>query len=238
VIVTSTTETVPFVPSWREGELNPPTFSLRAGSVIERGQMEAELSGQYRAGRVFGFELRAAILSGIGALLADDPDQDALIGLLSAEGEGEALSDSDARLLTDARGVLAEHWPEYRDLLAQMERRREIAPIVALRRFCTGWENCTNDAGKPAPFSRGIDRLVSDAALGGLSALELMSAGNRAYSLQYASGEEGNSPRPPLSGDGPQTFSSDDTSTGDGKSATTDGPKTRAPRSPRGSGQS
>ena len=108
MIVTSTTEIVPFVPSWREGEPNPPTFSLRAGSVIERGQMEAELSGQYRAGRVFGFELRAAILSGIGALLADDPDQDALIGLLSAEGEGEPLSDSDARLLTDAR-VLGRH---------------------------------------------------------------------------------------------------------------------------------
>lgn len=238
MIVTSITAPVPFVPSWREGDANPPTFLLRAGSVIERGQMEAELSGQYRAGRVFGFELRAAILGGINALLADDPDQDALIALVSAEGEGEALAESDVRLLADARGVLAEHWPDYRDLLSQMERRREIAPIVALRRFCTGWENCTNDAGAPAVFSRGRDGLISDAALGGLSALELMSAGNRAYGLQYASGEEGNSPRPPVSGDGPRTSSSDDTSTADGKSVKTDGPKTRAPRSPRGSGRS
>jgi hypothetical protein len=238
MIVTSTTEAVPFTPSWREGEASPPTFTLRAGSVIERGQMEAELSGQYRAGRVFGFELRAAIVSGIGTLLADDPEQDRLLALLAVEGEGDLLTEDDQRLLTDARSVLAEHWPEYRDLLAQMERRREIAPIVALRRFCTGWENCANDKGVPAVFKRGLDGLVADVALSGLSALELMSAGNRAYGLQYAAGDEGNSSRPPLSGDGPQISTSDVSSKAAGKSVTIGGKKTRAPRSPRGSGRS
>lgn len=240
MILTSTTQTVPYTPPWLEGEPGAPVFHLRAGSVIERGQMEAELAGPHRAGRVLGYELRLAIRTGVETLLAGDTELDRVLGLVAAEAEGEAdaFTDGDKRLLADMRAVLAEHWPDYRELVAQLERRNQIAPIVALRRFCTGWEGCSGDSGVEAVFARGRDGLVTEAALGGLSHLEMLMAGNRAYSLQYASGQEGNSQRPSSSDVGPQTSSSDEASTADGGSATKPGKKTPGSRSRHGFGRS
>lgn len=227
MITTSTAETVDYTPPWFDtpgnSDKSPPKFFLRAGSVIERGQMEAELAGKYQSGQVYGYELRAAILGGVQKLLAEDPELDRVLALLEVEaeeiasagsddtvepgdtdgategtpdkkpGEGPTskLSDEERQLLDEVRKVLAEHWPPYRELVEQLERRREIAPIVALRRFCTGWENVTNDKNKAVPFTRNRDG-VTDAALGQIKRLELMVAGNRAYALQYAAGQEGN----------------------------------------------
>lgn len=209
-----------------------PVFYLRAGGVIERGMMEAELSGPYRAGRVAGWELVHAVRAGIQTLLADHPDVDHLLGLIDAEWQGdeESFSADDKQLLTQTRDILAQHWPDYRDLLAQRERRREIAPIVALRQFCTGWENCTDESGrKPAIFELGRDGLVTEAALAGLTPLEMTHAGSRAFDLQYISDDLlGNSPPPGLSEPGPVTSSSDDTSTAVGKSTMSSGKKTPA----------
>jgi len=223
MISTSITTTEPFTPPWLKDKTPLPVFHLRAGSVIERGQMEAELAGEHRAGRVFDFELRQAATEGVSALLADDPDLDQVLGLLAAEGEAEEdgapkLSDADRRQLAQVREILAEHWAPYRSLVGRAERRREIAPIVALRRFCTGWDNCKSDTGKPVAFRRGPDGQVTSAALGELSQLEMMVAGNRAFSLQYGWGQEGNSERPSPSDDGQQTSGSGSTSTADGKS--------------------
>ena len=50
--------------------------------MIERSQLEAELSGKFGAGRVYGFELRQAIRNGVVALLANDPEFDRVIGLI------------------------------------------------------------------------------------------------------------------------------------------------------------
>ena len=240
MILTSTTQTIPFTPPWLDGQPGAPVFHLRAGSVIERGQMEAELAGPYRAGRVLGYELRLAIRSGVETLLAGDAELDRLLGLIEAEADGETadFTDDDKRLLSETRAVLAEHWPDYRDLVAQLERRNQIAPIVALRRFCVGWDRAKRDDGVSAVFDRGRDGLVTEAALGGLAHLEMLMAGNRAYSLQYAHGQEGNSQRPSSSDDGQQTSSSDDTSRADGESATPPGKKTLGSRSRRGSGRS
>jgi len=247
MILTSTTETVPFTPPWlcnadgtpQEGA---PVFHLRAAGVIERGLMEAEISGPYRAGRVLGFELRQAQMAGVQALLADDPDLDRVLGVIAeageAELEGRKLSDDDAQLLKDVAAVLVDHWPEYRDLVARAERRREIAPIVALRRFCTGWKNVTDDQRQPVPFAKGLDGFVAEKAMARLSQFEMLMAGNRAYSLQYAGTESGNLPRPGSSAKDPQTSPSGSTPKAAGKSAKPAGKKTRASRSPRGSGQS
>jgi len=230
MILTSTTASVPFTPSWLcvDGEPKPgaPVYHLRAGGVVERGQLEAELSGQLRAGRVYGFELRGAIRSGVVALLAEDPEFERVLGLIDAEAEAEAggaqLGEDDARLFAEIRNVLAECWPEYRDLVAQLERRRELAPIAAFRRFCTGWNNVA------APFAIGRDRCVTEAALRGVDPLEMLSAGNRAYSLLYADDQAGNSERPGSSAKDPQTSPSADTSTADGSSRARSGRKTRA----------
>lgn len=249
MILTSTSETVRFTPASRAGEPTPPVYLLRAGSVIERGQLEAELAGPYRAGRVYGFELREAIQSGVATLLAGDAEQDRLFALVAQEEEemtaameaaaqgrdvpASSLSADDQRALADLRRILAEHWPDYRELVAQLERRRELAPVLAFRRFCTGWENVK------APFALGPDRQVSDAALRGVAELDILSAGNHAYSLLYAGGQEGNSAPPDASASGPATSSSDAPSpAAGGTSPGNDGRRTRAPRSRRGSGAS
>lgn len=212
MILASTTEPVRFTPAWREQDADAPVYLLRAGSVLERSQLEAELAGPLRAGRVFGFELREAVIGGVQALMKDDPDQDRVLALLGDEQEeGATLSDADARLLTEVRGVLAQHWPPYGDLIAQLERRREMAPLAAFRRFCTGWEG-----GAPGKHEYGRDGLVTDAALRRLDPLELMAAGNHAYELLYAGGQEGNSARPAPSESGPATSSSDAPSATDG----------------------
>ncbi len=244
MILTSTTETVPFTPAWRKAEASPPVFHLRAGSVIERAQMEAELSGEHGAARVLSFELHEAALAGVQNLLADDPGLGRVTELLAREavaGEpgAEPISGDDARLLVEVRKVLSEHWPDYRDLLAQANRRREIGPIVALRRFCVGWENCRDIDGGEAKFARGLDGRVTEAALAALPPIDMTAAGNRAYLLQYgANGEEKNSARPSSSDDGRKTSHTDDTSKAGGKSKGRSGRRTPASRSRPGSGQS
>ncbi len=240
MISTSTAEPIPFTPPWLEGKPDAPVYRLRAGSVIERGQFEAELAGRYRAGRVYGHELRAAVRSGVETLLAGDQSLDHLLGLIEAEAEGEEveLSNEDKLLLAEVRSTLAEHWPEYRELTAQLERRREIAPIVALQWFCVGWEGCKGDGGNPAVFAQDRYGRVTEAALLGLAPLEMMVAGNRCYGLQYALGQEGNSPPPTPSDVGPATSVSDAPSKAAGRSKGKPGRKTPASRSRRGSGRS
>ena len=242
MISTSTTQVVPFTPPWLTGE-NAPVYRLRAGGVIERGQMEAELAGPLRARQVLGYELRLAMTEGVQALLADDPELDRTLGVIAAAneaelGEGEPLSADDARLLEEIAAVMTEHWPAYRDLTAEMHRRRELAPIVALRRFCTGWDNVTDPACDPVPFARGPDGLVPEATLGRLSRFEMMVAGREAFALQYGGGQAGNSARPGASASAPTTSQADVSSKAGGRSKAGAGRKTPASRSRRGSGPS
>jgi hypothetical protein len=239
MILTSKGATTPFTPAWMcddTGKPKPgaPILHLRAGDVIERGTMEAELSGPHRAGQVWGFELRQAVRSGVLALLADDPEIDRLLALIEAEGEGEAdaLTADDKLLLAGVRNVLAECWPEYRDLVAQLERRRAIAPIVALKRYCVDMQVMG------VTFSLGRDGQVSDATMSQLEPFLISVAGNKAYELQQPRGLEGNSPRPSPSDDSPKPSASAGTSKAAGKSKVKGIRRTPASRSRRGSGQS
>jgi hypothetical protein len=228
MILTSTTHTVPFKAPWREEDPEAPVFHLRAGSVIERGMMEAELAGQHRAGLVAGQDMRAAVTTGIEFLLANDPEKDRVLELFEQELEHEIdkvaalaknldepadpLSTDDRRLLGEVRKILAEHWGEYRDLVTQMERRRAIAPIVALKRFCVKIE------GPGVTFTKGGDGQVSDKTLSALDPQEMVLAGSRAFNLQYAQGEEKNSGRPSPSDDSPKDTTSAAPSKAVGKS--------------------
>ena len=239
MILTSKGATTPYTPPWMcddAGNAKPgaPILHLRAGDVIERGQMEAELSGPHRSAQVWGFELRQAVRGGVIALLADDPDLDRLLGLIDAEGEGETetLSADDRALLASVRKVLAECWPGYRDLVAQLERRRAIAPIVALKRYCVGMEI------EGVTFELGRDGQVSDATMSQLEPFLISVAGNRAYELQQPRGLEGNSPRPSPSDASPKPSGSASRLKAGGKSPARVGRKTRVSRSPRGSGPS
>lgn len=192
MILTSTTETVAYTPEWRAGDAQPKYF-LRSGSVIERGQMEAELAGEHRAGLVLGFQLVAVTREGVAALLADDPELDRVLGLVEAEAEhvravasgetAEPLAADELQLLARVRDVLAQHWPDYRELVAQQARRQQIAPIVAFARFCMGWSDVMDDKGRPVPFAKGADGRVAEASLGRVPHFELMMAGRRAFNL-------------------------------------------------------
>lgn len=218
MILTSTTQSVEFKIPWREDDPKAPVFHLRAGGVIERGQMEAEIDGPHRAGLVHGYELRAAVRSGIETIFAGDAQMSDLLELFEQEmaheiAKGEALAkgleqpadpipDEGRRTLREVRYILTDHWPDYRELVAQAERRRKIAPIVALRRFCV------DIVGPGIVFSKDREGLVSEATLAALPEMEMLVAGNRAFSLQYGSIEQKNSQPPSSSGDGPKTSSS------------------------------
>lgn len=186
--------------------------------------MEAEVAGTYQAASVMPWDLRAACVDGVNALLDGDEAQSQVLALIEAEaaGDGEPLSGDDRRLIEEVRKVLAEHWPPYRDLIAQMERRRALLPIVALRRFCTGIE------AKGVTFTRDRTGQVSEATLAQLDPLEMTMAGSRAYALAYGADAEKNLPPPSLSGDGPATSGSDSTSKAAGRLGRKSGRKTPA----------
>ena len=229
MILTSTTETVPFTPPWLEGAADAPVFHLRAGSTIERGQMCAQLDGPLQAAKVWSHQLQDAQLKGIDKLFADDPDYDRLVAIFSAEGdEAEALTDDDRKLIEQVTKLLVQHWPDFADLVAQMQRRRELVPIVALTRFCAGWDNVRDVAGELVPFETDRNGHVADRALRRVQELDLLAAGNRAYAMQFGGGEEKNSERPSSSDAGPTTSEEAAPLAKAGKSKERAGAKTRA----------
>lgn len=203
MIATSTTEPVRYTPLWREAEAKAPVYLLRAGGVRERAALEAELAGPHRAGKLYSFELAQAVRDGIDLFMADDPAQERVLAALVQEDEVDQRADKalvagnteesvsiraelpaeERQLLADVRGVLAEHFGPYRDLLAQQARRREMAPIEALRRFLVGFENVD------ATFARDRDGMVSEETLAALDPFEMAAAGNHAYGLLYGGGQ-------------------------------------------------
>ncbi len=236
--ITTSITTVPFTPPWLEGTPDAPVFHLRAGSTIERGQMLAQLDGPLQAAKVWSHELREAQLKGIDALFAEDPDYDRIVAIFSAEGEeADALSAEDKELGKGIDALLVAHWPAYADLVAQMQRRRTLVPIVALTRYCTGWENVRDDKGEPIPFEADKNGHVADRALRRLQELDLQLAGSRAFNLQFGGGEEKNSERPSSSEGGQKTSKADAPRAKGGRSKARGGRKTPASSSPRGSGR-
>ncbi|KEZ00595.1 hypothetical protein AI27_17870 [Sphingomonas sp. BHC-A] len=231
MIPTDTTTGHSYVPSWRKEEEKAPRYFFRAAGVVERAQMEAELSGTFAAGRVFPFEMISAFRNGLQALLADDPGIDTLLELVETESRGEKLAADDRQALIQARAVLAQHWPEYRELVAQQERRKEIAPIVVFRRFCIGWENVD------APWSLGKDRQIPEDVLVKIDPMEMIGAGNFGYGLIYGATDDRTFQQPSQSDADPSTSSSD-TSRADGTSTANDGPAIPGSNSQAGSGAS
>jgi hypothetical protein len=232
----SLSKIVAFTPAYRQNEDAPPVYHLRVGSVIERASFEAELAGEHRAGEVAPWDLALALAEGIAALLAEAPDRDRVLELAAADNLDE-LSADDRQLIKEVTEVISEHWPAYRALVAQQERRRQILPVLAFRRFCKGWENVNRFDGSAVIHSASVDGMVSLEALAGLPPMELKLAGIRAFNLLYGTGEAGNSARPSKSDDGQATSDSDDTSTAAGKSRParkSSGKKTRGSRSRNG----
>lgn len=222
--MTSTSAPTRFVPQWRREEADPPTFLLRAGSVIERESLEAELAGEHRAGRVWPYELANVLCDAFRAIGGEDVGL--LLSLVEREQahalkNGDPLDDGEQATLDGARQIAIEYWPDYAALVAQMQRRELLLPILAFRRFCTGWENVK------APYKRGLGGFVDDAALKGVDPLQLRAAGIEAYNLLYLDpSAEKNSAAPSPSSDTPPISGSGAPLAPDGTLAPTDGVKT------------
>ena len=199
-MIALSTSPIRFVPEMFEAtDPTVPAFFLRPGSVIERDMLEAELAGDYLAARVFGSEFARAFAEGISVLMADDPGRDTLLALAAAEQnleDGAQLAPDERQLLAGAREVLSEHWPEYRALVKQANRRHQLLPLVAFRRFCTGWENIE----EARLWAAGPDKLVTLEAARSIPVLLMKLAGLQAYGMLYAGGEAKNSEAPSKSG--------------------------------------
>ena len=219
-ILTSTSPAgaIRWSPEWVIGD-DKPVFLLRAGNVLEREMMEAELAGVHMAGEVRAYELREAIVSGFRALAGDAADE--LVALTVAQFGGEPLDALDQAKLAETLTQLAQHWPPYKLLLAQQHRRNAMIPIVAFRRFCCGWENVA------VPFGKGADGLVDLGPLSAIDGLVLKLAGLEAWNMQHGGGQRKNSDAPSKSADDPATSTSGAPSRAGGSSAGKSTRKTR-----------
>lgn len=215
---TSPAHAIRWSPDWLIGD-DKPVFHLRAGNVLEREMMEAELAGVHMAGEVWAYELREAIISGFRALAGDAADE--LVGLTVAQFGGEPLDAIDQAKLAETLTQLAQHWPAYRLLLAQQHRRNAMIPLVAFRRFCCGWENVGAD------FAKGVDGLVELEPLSAIDPLVLKLAGLEAWNMQHGGGQRKNSDAPSNVADAPVTSNSGAESTEAGSSTGKGTRKTR-----------
>jgi hypothetical protein len=199
-MITASKAPVPWVVPWN----NKQRLFFRAGDVIERSEFEGEIAGEHGAGRVFDFQLNAAFIQGVETLLQDTPDDAAQIReWAQTAAAGDTLQPEEAAALAEAKDTVLTHWPPYRALSKQLGRRNQLLPVLAFRRYCTGWEG----EGLPE-FAKAQDGQLSLEVMGQLDDFLLRSGGAYAYSLQYGGGQEKNSARPLSSGKGRKTSAS------------------------------
>lgn len=183
MIALSTTEPVRFSPPWLAGQDGAPVFLIRAGSVVDRAQIEALLAGPpYDAGRVFPWHLADAAADAARSLL-DGADLAQVLEALTAMKSAmsiDKLPTEQRQLLVGIDSALAAAWPEYAELRRRDARRDEFMPLLAAQRFLVGWENFA------APFVTGKDGRPTDDTLRQLGQFFLPLVGHEAYRLLYA----------------------------------------------------
>lgn len=201
----------PYTPSWLADQPDAATFYIRAGDVIEREMLEAQLSGPaYGAGEVWPWEKQATLLDGLGAIGGEDAAQ--LIALAQASTQAALDDPAERGLLEQAVALVAQHYPPYRMLIEQEGRRRAVLPVIAFCRYVVRWENVEGDV------QRGVDGLIDPATLSALPPLMMRSAGFEAYNRQYAVTARKNSDAPSKSGADPRILRLDEPSEKDGSS--------------------
>jgi len=180
-----------------EPDKKPLRFRIRMGSLIERGEFDAELDGRYSAGPVPAFIMLDTAIAGVRALLEDD-EANEIEELLrsvhgsSEEGEASEIGPVERQQVAEVQAVLAISWPDYRQLVERNARYRQLLPLLAFQRWCDGWENLKGTDGKPVEYSRDKAGNIPESTLRRIAPALIYAAGNRAYNFQYASGEEKN----------------------------------------------
>lgn len=184
-----------YTPPWIAGddESAKPVFHLRAGTIMERDQFEAELEGRYRAGLMPRYQIRDIAIEGVRHLLADRPDDvEAIVDLLNADYNRDEMTPEQMAEMATAKDVLAQHWPAYQQAMAQQARYEAHLPSLAFIRWCSGWERVTDVNDWPIVYARSPLGEIDQDALRRLPPLLVRSAGVMAYKLQYGQADEKN----------------------------------------------
>lgn len=217
-------------PSWiKTGKA--PAFGWRVPTVTERELFEGEMA-VYNALAVYPWDIAAAFRTGLEALLPEQPEDverlDAIrekqLKIETATDDEkkklDPLSAAEAAELAEATAALMRYWPGYRELVGQAARREAIMPIVAFRRFVTGWEGVAKDP----HLRRGLDGLITEDSIADIDSMLIRGCGAAIYRAMYQGGLEKNSEPPSTFGSIPET-SMTPTRKG-GKSGKTSGEKT------------
>jgi hypothetical protein len=202
MIALSTAARIPFTPPWLADQADAPVFHIRAGSVVERGQLEAVLAGPpYNAGRVMPWDLADAAMDAARHLL-DGEARGQVIEALQAMKASLGLATlppEQRQLLIGVDESLMAAWPEYAALRQREARRDELLPLLAAKHFLVGWDNFD------AEFVTDKDGRPSDDTLRALGMFILPMVGREAYRLLYAEDQRPLSPPPSKSGPDPMT---------------------------------
>lgn len=218
---------------WRPRQMDAataPTFTYRIPTVTERELFEAGMA-VHNATAVYDWNIREQFRAGLAALLPEDPGEaERLIELLTRQQDGDTLVAVEIASLDEAADALRQYWPGYRLLVERAARREHVLPIAAFRAFVVGWE------GKVGPDDtlacvRGIDGLIAESVLGRIDPILIRLLGVHLYAEMYGLGEEKNFEAPSKSGGAPK-ISRKPPKAKRGKSAPTNGRKTRASPSP------
>lgn len=174
-----------------------PGFRIRMASLIERGEFDAELEGRHDAGAVPTFIMLETAIAGVRALLKADEAaeiEDLLRSFHSDGGDSdkEPPGETERQQVAEIEAILKKSWPAYRQLCEQNARYRNIMPLLAFRRFVDEFENVSDVDGEPLSFERDKSGLVAESVLRRLHPALIYAVGSRAYSFQYAAGEEKN----------------------------------------------
>lgn len=178
----------------KEGEADTrPGFRIRMASLLERGAFEAELEGRHGAAAVPAFVMLDTAIAGIRALAGAEADEleELLRGFHGDDGRAE-ITPAERAQIAEIEAILTKSWPAYRQLVEQNARFRNLMPLLAFQHFVEDWENVTGLDGAPVAFARDKSGAIPDAVLRRIHPALIYAAGNRAYTFQYAAGEEKN----------------------------------------------
>lgn len=195
----ATTHRHAFTPPWYE-ELtsNKPVFYLRAGSIADRAQYEADLDAE-TGGQIFPAQKDLAFQAGVEELLKDQEGQPEntetrakLFELLAQIRGGETVSAKDRTFFNQAWDAIASEWPDLKALIRREALRDRMLPGLALLHFCTGFENVKDANGEPLTFEADNQGRLKEEVLLKIDPSDLWLVGQAAHNLQWGRSVEKN----------------------------------------------
>jgi hypothetical protein len=182
--------------------LNPksPVYFGRVAGVTDRALFEAELSAPpWNAGRVFDFQLVDALEASVQERLDPELAAPLLDVLMRLRHDPGSLTVNDRGVIAEMEEAESQRPGAYASLLAARRRRASLLPLLALRRFLTGWD-------RPEPFVLAHDGGPDEATLELIPETERLWLGSQLWARQKVQPDEGKpSPSPPPSPPAPAT---------------------------------